>query len=399
MPFLAKNTELGKLEILEVYEYYDIPRFFLCSNQYGYYYLSLSVSDSDDGHGWLYAHVSKARLKKIRTGKINLYSAFKETEDGCVFKITTLGENSDTVETLLCNDVPDELLPLKGTELEIPQSQHIPIGKNHVVVTPSLPGMQNFIKTNDDIVIRAFSEVRNELSSDRLIADPKLDNLFIKRCHEYGSRFKPVELNLRLMALRKASKLSDLPKSRRDGLEPGIEEKISFACELALRLIRMKKGVTLDQMLCDQDLVKEFDDLAKKLSPGYSSLAYRLSALNVRKRGTFEWIAERVNLKSTENVKKLNINKIPEAAGLYLFSSNDRPLFINQTSNLRDRLTLHLQNSDNMGLPTWLWEKPLQHSYVTLSEKDTIKFRRNLEQSEMRVRETFLNFYVKEKTA
>lgn len=394
---------LGKLEVLEIYEFYDIPRLFLCSNQYGHYYLVLSVSEADKYHTWIYAAISNKRLKAVRAGDVDLYDAFKQTEDACVFKVTTLSTESDTVTTIMCDDLHSEWLPIKGPKLGIPKSKVIPKGSHQIIETPPLPGMQDAIESFDDIIIRAFSEIRVEiksgtqefLSSDRMIADPYLDRKFIKLCMEYGLKTNPINLNLRLMALRKQSKLSHLaPSKKRSGLMPSVSNIISFASELALRLIRIRKGVTLDQILCDPKLADEFDKLAKSISPGYSSLEYRLAALNVRKRGTFKRVDERVTFKSIENVKNLRIEKIPNAAGLYLFSSDDFPVFMNQTDSIRNRLMLHLKNSSNRGLPDWLWNKPLQHSYIAMP-KVTATFRKNLEQTEIRERQTFLNFYSK----
>lgn len=407
MPYLAKNTIIGKLETVEVYEYYDIPRLFSCVNQYGYYYIALSVSDTTHCHIWLYALVSKKKLKEIRVGEVDLYDAFKQAEDGCVFKVTTLSGEPDTAIRVMCEDLTDEWLPTKGPKLEIPKSRSIPKGSHQIIETPPLPGMQDAAESFDDIIKRAFSDARVRvseaginvtskgwygLSSDRVIADPVLDRIFIELCNGYGLRANPTTLNLRLMALRKASELSDLPKSKTNGLKKGVNEQISFASELALRLIRVRMGVSLDQILCDPNLVKEFDSLARSLSPGFSDLEYRLSALNVRKRGTFKKVEENVTFDSTENISSLHIEQIPESAGLYLFSSNDRSVFLNQTDNLRSRLGLHLTNSDGKGLPEWLWPKPLQHSYIPLPGVSAT-FRKNLEQTQMREQKTFFNFY------
>lgn len=403
MPYLAKNTKLGKLEVLEIYEFYDIPRLFLCSNQYGHYYLVLSVSETDEDHTWIYAAISKQRLKAVRAGKVDLHNAFKQTEDACVFKVTTMSTEPDTVTTVMCDELSSEWLPNKGPKLDIPKSKVIPKGSHQIIGTPPLPGMQDAIEDLDDIIIRAFSKARVEVmegekilvSSDRVIADPYLDKKFIELCLKYGLKTYTTNLNLRLMALRKAKKLADLPPSKKlPGLTPIVSDMISFASELAYRLIRIRKGVTLDTILCDPNLSKEFDKLAKNISPGYSSLEYRLAALNVRKRGAFKWVDERVEFRSIENVKKVRIEKIPDVAGLYLFSSDDFPVFINQTDSIRNRLMLHLKYSNNLGLPDWSWNKPLQHSYIATPEI-TAKLRKDIEQTEIRERETFLNFYSK----
>ncbi len=54
----------------------------------------------------------------------------------------------------------------------------------------------------------------------------------------------------------------------------------------------------------------------------------------------------------------LVIEKIPLTQGLYIFTDSDsqRTLYVGETSNLRKRLSKHLEHSDNQGLARWLWE-------------------------------------------
>lgn len=42
---LPKNTSLGTLEYVEVYDYYDFPQFFSCKNSVGEIYLALLVDE------------------------------------------------------------------------------------------------------------------------------------------------------------------------------------------------------------------------------------------------------------------------------------------------------------------------------------------------------------------
>lgn len=43
---LPENTELGKLEYIEVIDYYDFPQFFSCKNELGDIYLGLAIEDN-----------------------------------------------------------------------------------------------------------------------------------------------------------------------------------------------------------------------------------------------------------------------------------------------------------------------------------------------------------------
>ena len=67
---------------------------------------------------------------------------------------------------------------------------------------------------------------------------------------------------------------------------------------------------------------------------------------------------------------------MPEEAGLYLFDSDDDPVYIGETANLHARIDRHLQSSDSLGLPLWLFEgRPkLNLSIATLpTVRETIR--------------------------
>ena len=70
--------ELGKLEIVEIYEYYDQPVLYSCKNASGHFYLVVAAAEDDQFLTWLCVAVSMERLNLIRSGKIDLYDAFAE---------------------------------------------------------------------------------------------------------------------------------------------------------------------------------------------------------------------------------------------------------------------------------------------------------------------------------
>ena len=50
-------AELGKLEIVEVYEYYDQPVLYSCKNAMGHFYLVVAADEDDQYLTWLCAAV------------------------------------------------------------------------------------------------------------------------------------------------------------------------------------------------------------------------------------------------------------------------------------------------------------------------------------------------------
>jgi len=72
-------------------------------------------------------------------------------------------------------------------------------------------------------------------------------------------------------------------------------------------------------------------------------------------------------LEPVSTVARLGASSLPQAGGLYLFSSRTKPIFLSQTDDLRHRLERHLDVSDALGLPRWLWDKaPLDLSIAEM---------------------------------
>ncbi len=83
------------------------------------------------------------------------------------------------------------------------------------------------------------------------------------------------------MRLRKAGKLI-VPVQKRTEFSWSDYDEFLFASEIAWS--EMKGHGTLDDILCDPELADKFDEIARSLSPGFSSLQYRWGALTLRKK-------------------------------------------------------------------------------------------------------------------
>jgi len=247
---------------------------------------------------------------------------------------------------------------------------------NQLVVTKLAVQLDNLAGEKIEKIMQAFLEVRDHYSADKVIADPKLDRKFLRRCRELGLAGTDYELNWKLMNARKAGKLSglsDLIKTRGYSVGKVIDE-FEYASELAVRYMQQSKDVSLDQIICDPELAEEFDTYAAKLAPDFSPLQYRWAAFGLRKAGRLgkkaDQIGELPELEPFGRVSGLELGKIPEVGGLYLFSSSDKPVFASQTDNLHHRLERHIKVSSS-GLPRWLWDvrrEPLQLGAVPLPD-------------------------------
>lgn len=121
MGFLPQDTILGKLEPIEVYEFYDKPVLFSCHNALGSIFLAVSIAEGDDSETWLYIELSLDRFQSIRSGRMDLHDAFIQVEDAFVYKVLTPfnKEEGVTVECMFIREIPRDILPLSG-ELDNP---------------------------------------------------------------------------------------------------------------------------------------------------------------------------------------------------------------------------------------------------------------------------------------
>ena len=113
--------ELGKLEIVEVYEYYDQPVLYSCKNAMGHFYLVVAADEDDQCLTWLCAAVSAERLDCIRSGKVNLHDAFAHPESARVVqvKVPYNKHTSVQVDFIQPDQIPEDMLPVPGECLDL----------------------------------------------------------------------------------------------------------------------------------------------------------------------------------------------------------------------------------------------------------------------------------------
>lgn len=111
MKLLPEKTVLGRLDILQVFEYYDFPRIFSCKNQTGQIYISISIHDDDESCEWIYLPVSSERYNALCSAGISLRSSILETESGFIFTVKTNPNGNDSADYLLPEQIPENDLP------------------------------------------------------------------------------------------------------------------------------------------------------------------------------------------------------------------------------------------------------------------------------------------------
>ncbi len=112
--------DLGRLEIVETYAYYDEPVLFSCKNAAGQFYLVVAADENDQYETWLYAKVSIERLNLIRSDIVDLHDAFANTEDGSVFQVRFSYDQTEPItESVQSNQISEDMLPIPGEYLEL----------------------------------------------------------------------------------------------------------------------------------------------------------------------------------------------------------------------------------------------------------------------------------------
>lgn len=200
--------------------------------------------------------------------------------------------------------------------------------------------------------------VRDGYSPDRVVADPTLNDRFVVACRAKDLPDPPEILNRGLLNLRKAGGLVDCGRSRRTLFKD--QSDYIFASEISVRFLERRDGVTLDDIICAPSRAKEFDEIAARITPGYSALQYRWAALSLRKRRRLkpERVAHVLGRAEVVNrpVDNLDVAEIPASQGVYLFFDSTATLYVGESENLRKRVSKHLEHSDNKGFARWLWE-------------------------------------------
>jgi len=134
---LPQNTPLGKLQLIEVYHYYDGPKPFSCRSNSGQIYLVFWLGDENNADNWMYVPISLNRFINARAGSISLYDVCKKSENDFVWilKASFQEDKHSAILIKLCADLKDDELPAKDSYLEL-----------DIQTLPAIEEMSPFVK-------------------------------------------------------------------------------------------------------------------------------------------------------------------------------------------------------------------------------------------------------------
>jgi predicted GIY-YIG superfamily endonuclease len=256
-----------------------------------------------------------------------------------------------------------------------------------------------------DVVRRCFFATHIGRSTDDVVIDDDLNAAFIAACLREIPSASVFDLNWQLYNLRKQppgiGKVATV--KRHDNHDDYIH-----ASEIAARHMEDRHGLTIDQVLCDPHMRREFDAVAQAIVPGVSVYLLRKAALKLRKnrqlrpelmKRVADW-GTTVRMYPAEELRK-KPDLIPRLPGIYIFRDRTGYLYIGEAGNLRGRVEKHLDHSDRKAVARYLWE----HRYTDLiiemhvfrkdSEGNKSKPRKAYEADLIRSRKPRLNIQAK----
>ena len=116
---LPEGPQMANLEIVEVFEYYDGPQLFSCRSTSGCLYLVVGVEADETTETWLYAPVSAERLVYVRSGGMDLRTAFSTPEDDYLLVVKTHRDGKADLSVLAPADLNKAWLPVGGERLSL----------------------------------------------------------------------------------------------------------------------------------------------------------------------------------------------------------------------------------------------------------------------------------------
>jgi hypothetical protein len=115
------GTQLGDLQLEEVFLGYDGPKLFSCRNKTGQWFIAVFVDEDGNSEIYLYMPISFDRLRAVRSGQVTLRMAFSNPEDGIAYSVRRyLDRPKCDVELVTADGIPEDWLPEETAVLGLP---------------------------------------------------------------------------------------------------------------------------------------------------------------------------------------------------------------------------------------------------------------------------------------
>lgn len=117
--------QIGDVEVIEIFEFYDEPVLFACRDRTDLLYLAVLSEHAADHKTWLLTALSARRFKRVRSGELDLKAAFAEAERGQVYRarFPTKTDEPPRSEWVPVDQLSDDELPVAGERLELDEEE------------------------------------------------------------------------------------------------------------------------------------------------------------------------------------------------------------------------------------------------------------------------------------
>ena len=188
----------------------------------------------------------------------------------------------------------------------------------------------------DGALAEAFRKTCKKNSPDRVVADPELHHAFIEQCKMLGLENPEFDLCFSLLNMRKGNELKGLDSTRKPVMG---QWRYAAASEIAARVVHWRHGLTVDRIICHPTVVEEFEQVARSITPGYSSFEYRWAGLGCRKVGqkAAQGLVDR--LRWSDPLSFAAVGDLPDAKGVYALRDRQHEadcIFVCGTENIRE---------------------------------------------------------------
>ena len=304
MSDILNIPELGELEIVEVYDYYNVPILFSCRNSAFHLYIVIFADHLPEYEMWLYAEVSPMRLNLIRSGVVNLHDAFAEPETGRLLKAMIPHGNSNEFDSGYVT--PDQL----HSDVFPPISKYLNLGDTPLFSETNLVAIAKSL--GREIVGLNFNSIE-EYSSEAPILPlgetlTRLQNV-INTIGMVRSRSKQINEEI-----RNSMQLSIL------AIQPG-----SFDIKLAskpigdIRSIQRETISEFLNLLKSKDRESDLKDVLKRLQSRVAK-EYKKFLTSLSESGadiTFSWASPKSDEQETVSLSKNEIPKLIESLQIF----------------------------------------------------------------------------------
>ena len=217
-------------------------------------------------------------------------------------------------------------------------------------------------------IIDAYKVSCDGHSTDFVLCDPELNASFVVACKKKSLPGDAYQWNRMLFRIRKAGKL---PKSTRKHKKQSYEamDPYSAASEVAMQLLSLDFGVTVDELFFSPATAAQFDALAQQFAGGYSAREYRWAAISIRKRAKkskslavkkfSDWLTK--PLPRTVPIARCTSEKY-DNRGVYIVLNHNQPLYVGETFNVKRRVE-HILNNE-----CWMELEPTSVKFIPGSD-------------------------------